>query len=108
MRRFSVLTPFLPAVFLSAFLLFQIQPLIGKHILPWYGGTAAVWTTCLLFFQALLFAGYSYAHLSVSRLSTRFQLLLHGALLVAAVVVFALPDDSWAPQQVARPLLDIV
>jgi spermidine synthase len=98
----------LPAVFLSAFLLFQVQPLIGKHILPWYGGTAAVWTTCLLFFQALLFAGYSYAHLSVSRLSTRFQLLVHGALFVVAVFVFALPDDSWAPRQVVQPLLDIV
>ncbi len=94
MSRFSALTPFLPAVFLSAFLLFQIQPLVGKHILPWYGGTAAVWTTCLLFFQALLCAGYTYAHVSVSLLSTRFQLLVHGALLVVAAFVFALRNTA--------------
>ena len=47
-------------IFLSAFLLFQVQPLIGKYILPWFGGTAATWTTCLLFFQVLLLAGYAY------------------------------------------------
>ena len=51
-------------IFTSAFLLFQIQPMISKAILPWFGGTPAVWTTCLLFFQSLLFAGYAYAHFS--------------------------------------------
>src|SRR4051812_19687601 len=49
-------------IFTSAFLLFQIQPMISKAILPWFGGTPAVWTVCLLFFQSLLFAGYAYAH----------------------------------------------
>ena len=49
-------------IFLSAFLLFQVQPLMGKYILPWFGGAPAVWTTCMLFFQALLLAGYGYAH----------------------------------------------
>ena len=49
-------------IFLSAFLLFQVQPLIAKIILPWFGGTAAVWTTCMLFFQLLLLAGYVYSH----------------------------------------------
>ena len=58
-------------IFLSAFLLFQIQPMISKAILPWFGGTPAVWTTCLLFFQSLLFAGYAYAHFSNTWLSRR-------------------------------------
>ena len=49
-------------IFLSAFLLFQVQPLIGKFILPWFGGSPAVWTTCMLFFQVLLLGGYAYAH----------------------------------------------
>ena len=47
---------------LSAFLLFQVQPLISKFILPWFGGGPGVWTTCMLFFQVLLFGGYAYAH----------------------------------------------
>ena len=54
-------------IFLSAFLLFQVQPLIAKMILPWFGGTAAVWTTCMLFFQLLLLAGYVYSHAYVSQ-----------------------------------------
>ena len=49
------------AVFTSAFLLFQVQPVLGKYVLPWFGGTPAVWTTCMLFFQSLLFGGYLYA-----------------------------------------------
>ena len=53
-------------IFLSAFLLFQVQPLVSKYILPWFGGSPAVWTTCMLFFQTLLFGGYAYAHLSRS------------------------------------------
>src|SRR5262245_48175059 len=51
------------AIFVSAFLLFQVQPLLGKFILPWFGGTPAVWTTAMLFFQVALFGGYTYAHL---------------------------------------------
>jgi len=47
---------------LSAFLLFEVQPVIAKMILPWFGGTSAVWTTCMLFFQAVLLGGYLYAH----------------------------------------------
>ena len=62
----------------SAFLLFQVEPLISKVILPWFGGSPAVWTTCLLFFQTLLFLGYTYAHLttrfcSVSHLRCAYQ-----------------------------------
>lgn len=64
------------ATFLGAFLLFQLQPLIGKFILPWFGGATAVWTVCLLFFQVALLAGYAYAH-GLSRLPQRWQTLVH-------------------------------
>ena len=73
-------------VFLSAFLLFQVQPLVGRYLLPWFGGTPAVWTTCLLFFQMVLFGGYLYAH-RLTRLSPARQRRLHTALLAAAVVL---------------------
>src|SRR6201996_5706818 len=78
------LAPLLAAtVFVSAFLLFQIEPLISKFILPWFGGSPAVWTTCLLFFQVVLLLGYSYAHFVTSRLSINAQKALHLVLLVA-------------------------
>ncbi|NIP85433.1 MAG: hypothetical protein GTO03_07670, partial [Planctomycetales bacterium] len=67
-------------IFLGAFLLFQVQPLISKAILPWYGGTPNVWTTCMLFFQSVLFAGYAYAHVSTRWLRPRTQGVLHIAL----------------------------
>ena len=60
-------------IFLSSFLLFLVQPLIARIILPWFGGSASVWTTCMLFFQALLLAGYAYAHLVSARLKPRTQ-----------------------------------
>jgi len=63
--------PYAVAIFVSAFLLFQIQPIIAKIILPWFGGSAAVWTTCLLFFQIVLLMGYCYAHLSVRYFSNQ-------------------------------------
>ena len=75
-------------VFLSAFLLFQVQPLTGKGILPWFGGSSSVWTTCLLFYQGLLLVGYGYAHL-VARLRPGKQSVLHLSLLGLAIL--ALP-----------------
>src|SRR5687767_6476041 len=74
---------------LSAFLLFAVQPMIGKLLLPRLGGTPAVWNTCMLFFQVCLLTGYAYAHLVATRLSPRAQALLHLALL--ALAVFTLP-----------------
>jgi SAM-dependent methyltransferase len=76
-------------IFLSAFLLFQVQPVIGKAILPRFGGSAAVWTACLLFFQGMLLAGYLYAHASVSFLAPAWQRRLHVVLLLAGMA--ALP-----------------
>jgi uncharacterized membrane protein YqjE len=66
-------------IFLSAFLLFQVQPLIGKMILPWFGGSAAVWTTCMLFFQLVLLLGYFYSHWVVRYLTPSRQSLVHGS-----------------------------
>jgi len=62
---------------LSSFLLFVVQPLIARLILPWFGGSAAVWTTCMLFFQVLLLAGYGYAHAASVKLAPRSQALVH-------------------------------
>src|SRR5258708_36791250 len=64
-------------IFLSAFLLFEVEPIIAKIVLPWFGGSAAVWTTCLLFFQAVLLLGYLYAHVVVRRLGPRPPERLH-------------------------------
>ena len=68
-------------IFLSAFLLFQVQPLIAKFVLPWFGGSAAVWSAVLLFFQLLLLAGYLYAHCLIRYLKPKQQLWLHATLL---------------------------
>jgi MFS family permease len=84
-------------IFLSSLLLFLVQPLIARLILPWFGGSAAVWTTCMLFFQALLLAGYAYAHL-LTRYSRRFEPLIHSALLVVALATLPIaPNDLWKP-----------
>src|SRR5947209_4259601 len=77
---------FAVTLFLSALLLFWVQPLAGKMVLPVLGGTPAVWNTCVLFFQGALLAGYAYVLASTRWLSTRAQVLLHVALLIAAVL----------------------
>jgi hypothetical protein len=77
-------------------LLFQVQPLIGKYILPWFGGGPGVWTTCLLFFQVLLLGGYAYAHISSTWLKPRQQAIVHGVLLLVALVMLPItPSESW-------------
>ena len=82
---------------LSAFLLFQVQPVISKFILPWFGGSPGVWTTCMVFFQIVLFAGYTYAHL-LTQLRPRTQALVHSGLLLAALVVLPIaPGEGWKP-----------
>jgi len=85
-------------IFLCAFLLFQVQPLIGKFILPWFGGSPAVWTTCLLFFQTVLLGGYAYAHLLTRWLPRRGQAVLHVMLLGVAVALLPIiPAPTWKP-----------
>jgi tetratricopeptide (TPR) repeat protein len=91
-------------IFTGAFLLFLVQPLIGKYILPWFGGAPAVWTTCMLFFQLLLLAGYAYAHCSARWLKPRQQAILHLLLLAAALALLPItPGDSWKPTDGANP-----
>lgn len=95
---------FAGTVLVSAFLLFQVQPLISKFILPWFGGSPAVWTTCMLFFQVLLFAGYSYAHLCQRLLRPRAQGVLHlGLLLLAFGLLHVEPNASWKPPDSTQP-----
>lgn len=91
-------------IFLSAFLLFAVQPMIGKMILPWFGGSAAVWSTCLLFFQAALLAGYLYAHWSTRSLKPRRQAALHVGLMAASLALLRLPPSAfWKPAQAGDP-----
>ena len=96
-------------IVVSAFLLFQVQPVIAKIILPWFGGSAAVWTTCLLFFQMVLLLGYLYAHATVRYLKPRMQMLVHaGLLLVSAAVLPIYPNASWKPYGSEDPSLRIL
>jgi hypothetical protein len=104
--------------FLSAFLLFQVQLIVSKYILPWFGGSAAVWTTSMLVFQILLLAGYAYAHVLSVRLSPAGQNKVHlGLLATAFVLVLALsfawpsaitPGGSWRPLQTTAPIRTVI
>ena len=78
---------FAATILLGAFLVFQVQPVISKCVLPWFGGTPAVWTTCMLFFQVLLFAGYLYAHFLRSLFRPTAQAFIHLALLSLAALM---------------------
>jgi spermidine synthase len=96
-------------IFLSAFLLFQVQPLMGKFILPWFGGGPAVWTACLLFFQLLLLGGYLYAHLTSAWLPLKVQGWLHAALLAASLIVLPIvPSAKWKPLGAGDPTAQIL
>ena len=100
--------PYALTIFLGAFLLFQVQPLIGKYILPWFGGGPGVWTTCMLFFQLLLLAGYAYAHVLTRRLQPRKQAIVHLVLLAAALALLPItPADAWKPRGDQNPILHI-
>ena len=98
------MTAFALTIFTGAFLLFLVQPLIGKFILPWFGGSPAVWTTCLLFFQVFLLGGYAYAHLSARWLKPRLQAVIHLVLLAGALGFLPIiPDGQWKPGPDADP-----
>ena len=92
-------------IFLAALLLFAIEPLIAKMILPWFGGSAAVWMVCLLFFQTALLCGYLYAHLLATRVPLRWQWRIHVMLLVASLALLpAVPSAAWRPASSDNPL----
>ena len=96
-------------VFLSALLLFQVQPIIGKYILPWFGSTPGVWATALLFFQLMLLGGYAYAHFIVSRMTWRRQAVLHGVLLALALITLPItPAEALKPTSADAPAARIL
>ena len=105
-------------VIVSACLLFWVQLLLGKYILPWFGGAAAVWTTCMLFFQVLLLGGYAYAHLLTSRLQSKPQALVHSAVVLSSLLLLGClglvwsspitPGSSWRPYGSTHPVVQIV
>jgi len=105
--RSSIGTPlllFATTLFTGAFLLFQIQPLIAKYILPWFGGSPSVWTTCVLLFQLLLFAGYGYAHLALKHFSPRAQTTLHIVLLMVGIATLpVVPSAHWKLESAGDP-----
>ena len=106
-RRLIVL-PYAGTIFLSAFLLFLVQPIIAKQILPWFGGSSAVWTTALVFFQSILLAGYAYADLT-TRLGVRRQTVLHIGLLVLSLATLPiLASSDWKPRGDEEPILRIL
>lgn len=96
-------------VFLGAFLLFLVQPMIAKQILPWFGGSAAVWATCLVFFQTTLLAGYAYADWTTRFLARRRQAVLHIALLAGSLFLLPIiPNARWKPSGGENPSLLIL
>jgi hypothetical protein len=105
-------------VLLGAFLLFSVQLVLAKFFLPWFGGTPAVWTTCMFFFQILLLAGYAYAHLLATRLELRKQARTHSVLLLLATGLLVwlaliwhsplMPDSSWKPTGGELPLSRLI
>lgn len=105
-------------MFLSAFLLFQVQLIISKHILPWFGGSAAVWTTSMLVFQVLLLGGYVYSHFLTERLPVETQGRIHLALLVCAFLLVmwlavrwpsaVTPGSGWKPADNRHPARDVI
>jgi len=108
------LEPYWLTIFLGAFLLFAVQLLLGKYFLPWFGGTPAMWTTCMFFFQVLLLAGYAYAHASVNWFTPRTQGRLHIALLLSSLLLLGVlafiwrspitPNPSWRPHSSDHPV----
>ena len=100
---------FYAVVALSAFLLFLVQPLIAKQILPWFGGSSAVWTTCMLFFQGALLLGYAYSDVTPRTLGTKRQPLLHIVVaLLALLVLPILAPESWKPVGGEEPISRIL
>ena len=100
---------FAVTVFASAFLLFLVQPIIAKQILPWFGGNASVWTVCMVFFQMVLLGGYAYADAVVRKLSPRAQAILHTALLAASLAFLPiLASDAWKPAPDTEPTARIL
>ena len=103
------LLSFALAILSGAVLLFLVQPMIAKFILPWFGGSPAVWTTCMLFFQLVLFGGYLYGHAVQRYLHARGQAVLHLGLVVAALAVLPISaSERWKPSGSSSPTAQIL
>jgi hypothetical protein len=108
-QRVIAMLPFALTIFTGAFLLFLVQPLIGKYILPWFGGTPGVWTTCMLFFQLVLLGGYAYAHFLSRWLKPRGQAVVHLVLLLVSLAVLPIiPAEAWKPKPGDAPITHIL
>jgi hypothetical protein len=104
MERAGIQLLFAGTIFSSAFLLFLVQPLIAKQILPWFGGSAAVWSICMVFFQAVLLAGYAYSDWVTRHLRVRTQAALHVGLLLASLAFLPLVVAArWKPMGAEDP-----
>ncbi len=100
---------FAATIFSSAFLLFLVQPIVAKQILPWFGGAAGVWAVCMVFFQLLLLAGYAYADALVRRVGARMQAVVHGTLLVVSLATLPIvASERWKPVEASEPTLAIL
>ena len=95
---------FASTVFLSAFLLFQIQPIVAKMILPWFGGSSSVWSVCMVFFQAELLLGYAYVHWLHEKLTPYRQVLVHVSLLALSLLMLPVEaDPAWKGDALTDP-----
>lgn len=109
MKPAHVKALFAGTIFTSAFLLFLVQPLIAKQILPWFGGSAAVWSICMVFFQVVLLAGYAYSDWVTRRLGARTQARLHVGLLLASLAFLPIvTSERWKPTGAEDPTLWIL
>jgi hypothetical protein len=100
---------FASTILLSAFLLFLVQPIIAKQILPWFGGTSAVWTTCMVFFQCVLLAGYFYADTLIRRVAPRRQAIVHTTLLLVSLALLPIiPSEALKPVDGSDPTVRIL
>jgi spermidine synthase len=107
--RLVGIAPFALSIFASALLVFQVQPMVGKRILPWFGGAPGVWILCLAFYQTSLFLGYAYAHLLIRRIEPARQPVVHALLLLASLAVLpVLPGASWKPDGIESPSVRIL
>jgi hypothetical protein len=97
-----LLAGFTASLFVSAFLLFSVQPVVSRMLLPRLGGSPAVWNTCVCFFQAVL--GYGYAHFTAGRLQPRAQLVLHALVLASGLAVLPLSLGADAPPASTAPI----
>ena len=110
----GAMAPYAVTIFISAILLFLVQPLMGKVLLPWFGGSSAVWSAAMLFFQLLLLAGYLYSHLLATRAKLRLQRWIHLGVVGGSLLLMSLnqvfwrtpltPSARWAPDALTEPL----